>query len=125
MGKRDTDKLKEYILWAIEAYNVAADPPALNYSKQIDPSFRDDVNAYSRAYLLRLSIDVKHALNGLLVRIPLKRAQVLIEWITGTQAHYWHSLTHKQQFFLKIDRKLLSERIRGMKQLANPGHNEG
>lgn len=115
MGKSDTDKLKAYILWAIEAYNVAADPPALNYSKQIDPSFRDDVNAYSRAYLLRLSIDAKHAFNGLLSRIPRKRAQVLIEWITNAQVHYWHSLTYKQQFFLKIDRQLLSKTISGRK----------
>jgi hypothetical protein len=118
MGKRDTDKLKAYILWAIEAYNVAADPPALNYSKHIDPTFRDDVNAYSRAYLLRLSIDAKYALNDLLKRIPRKRAQVVIGWLTGDENYYWHSLNDNQQFFLKIDREMLK------KQALN-WHNEG
>ena len=113
MGKRDNDTLKRYIEWAIEAYNVAADPPALNYSRFIDPSFKDDVNAYSRAHLLRISIDVKYNLHSILATTPLKRAQVLMGWITSSEAHYWHHLTYKQQFFLKIDRKRLSERIRG------------
>ncbi len=116
--KRDTDKLKSYIRWTIECYNVAADPPALNYSKQIDPSFRDDVNAYSRAYLLRLSIDAKYALNDLLKRIPLKRANVLIGWLAGDEDYYWDNLTYNQQFFLKIDRQAL-------KKLTLKSHNEG
>jgi hypothetical protein len=118
MGKRDTDKLRQFVQWAIEAYNVAADPPALNYSKQIDPSFRDDVNAYSRAYLLRLSIDAKYALNDLLDRIPRKRAQVLIGWIAGDEDCYWDNLNRNQQFFFKIDREALKKR-------TLKWHNEG
>ena len=110
---RKNDKLKDFYSWAIECYNVAADPPAINYSKRVDPSFRDDVNAYSRAYLLRLSIDARMALDETLRRIPKARAKVLIGWLTSAEEHYWHNLTRNQQFFLKIDRQILSKRIRG------------
>ena len=110
--KNKTEALRNYIVWAIECYNVACTPPAINYSKHIDPISRDDVNSYSRIHLLRLSIDVKYALNDLLNKIPKNRATVLIGWIAKDEEHYWHNLTYKQQFFLKIDRKSLINRLK-------------
>lgn len=113
MGKDLNDKLREFIIWAIECYEVSAQPPAVNYSRRIDPTFRDDVNGYSRAYLLRLGIDAKYALNETLERLPLNRADVLLGWIVKDEMYYWHNLTYKQQFFLKIDRNTLVNRLRG------------
>jgi hypothetical protein len=116
MDKRDiNDKLREFIIWAIECYEVAAHPPAVNYSRRVDINYRDDVNGYSRAYLLRLGIDTKYALSDLLGRIPLNRANVLMGWVTKEETYYWHNLTYKQQFFLKIDRNELINRLRGNK----------
>jgi hypothetical protein len=115
MAKTINDKLKDFIVWAIECYDVASYPPAVNYSKHVDPSYRDDVNGYSRAYLLRLSIDAKQALNGLLDNLPRNRADVLLGWITSTESYYWHNLTYKQQELLNRDRKTLKNRLMGKK----------
>jgi len=113
MDKRINDKLKEFIIWAIECYEVSAHPPAMNYSRRVDPTFRDDVNGYSRAHLLRLGIDARSAVNDTLYSLPEKRANVLIGWITSAEDYYWHNLTHNQQVFLKIDRRKLLKRLRG------------
>jgi hypothetical protein len=115
MAKTINDKLKDFIVWAIECYDVASYPPAVNYSKHVDPSYRDDVNGYSRAYLLRLSIDAKQALERTINAIPKNRAKVLIGWISSDNEYYYHNLTDSQQVFLRIDRKTLSKRIIGLK----------
>jgi hypothetical protein len=113
MVKNINDKLRDFIVWAIECYEVSASPPAVNYSRRVDISYRDDVNGYSRAYLLRLGIDAKHAFNNLLGRLPKNRADVLLGWIVRDEQHYWHNLTYRQQSFLKRDRKTLINRLRG------------
>ena len=111
MAKDVNDKLREFIIWSVECYDVSASPPAVNYSKRVDPSFRDDVNGYSRPHLLVIGIDTKYALYNTLRRLPLNRAAVLMGWLVKDEEHYWHNLTHRQQVFLKIDRERLKERI--------------
>lgn len=111
MAKDLNDKLREFIIWSIECYEVAASPPAMNYSRRVDITTRDDVNSYSRSYLLRLSIDAKYAFNETLASLPLKRSNVLLGWVVKDEEYYWHNLTHKQQVFLKIDREKLRERL--------------
>ena len=113
MGENINDKLRDFIIWAIECYEVAAHPPAVNYSRRVDITYRDDVNGYSRAYLLRLGIDARSAFNGLLKGLPVNRANVLLGWIVRDERHYWHNLTYKQKSFLKRDRKTLISRLRG------------
>lgn len=113
----NNDKLRDYILWSIEAYNVAADPPALNYSKHVDVLQKDDVNVYSRMFLLMHSIDVKYALYKHLAALPRKRANVLMGWITRDEEYYFHHLTYRQQTHLKQDRNEL-------KKLLLLGHTE-
>lgn len=113
MGKNINDRLRDFIIWAIECYEVSAHPPAVNYSRRVDISYRDDVNGYSRAYLLRLGIDAKRAFNGLLDSLPLNRANVLMGWIVKDEEYYFHNLTESQQFYLKTDQQSLLNRLRG------------
>lgn len=114
-GKTINDKLLDGIKWAIECYEVAALPPAINYAKRVDVSFRDDVNGYSRMNLLNRGIDAKYALNNLLAELPRFRARVLFGWITyiGDDGVYYQSLTGSQQHYFKRDRKTLRLRIKG------------
>ena len=123
MGKNINDKLRDGLIWAIECYDVSASPPALNYSKRVDISYRDDVNGYSRAYLLRRSIDAKYALNNLLAELPERRACVLLAWIIAGiisehEQTYYHSLTYKQQFWFRRDRKTLRLRLIGKNRIG-------
>ena len=113
MKRGINDKLKQFIEWAIECYEVAAHPPALNYSRRVDVTYRDDVNGYSRSYLLRLGIDAKSAVNDTMRSLPESRAKVLRGWIVSEENYYWHNLTESQQFYLKMDRKTLLNRVKG------------
>ncbi len=110
MAKKN-DRLKDFYRWAIECYEVAASPPAVNYSGRVDASYRDDVNGYSRAYLLRTGIDAKYALQAILARIPRNRAAVLVGWLTTIEDSYYHNLTGKQQYWFLRDRKALKNRL--------------
>lgn len=106
------DQLRKFISWSREAYCVACDPPATNYSKRVDAVERDDINAYSRAYLLRLSIDVKYIVSCLLANLPKKRAEVLHAWIKDDSEYAESRLTYRQRANLKRDREILAERLR-------------
>ncbi len=106
------DQLRRFIRWAIEAYNVACDPPASNYSRGVDVSEKDDINAFSRAYLLRLSIDVKWIIADLLVNLPKRRAEVLYAWIEDESEYAEAKLTYRQREGLKRDREVLANRLR-------------
>lgn len=106
------DQLRLFLRWAVEAYNVATDPPACNYSRSIDAHERDDINQFSRAYLLRLSIDVKWIVADLLVKLPKRRAKVLHSWLQDESEYSWAQLTYRQRTDLKRDRATLADRLR-------------
>jgi len=102
VGKRD--KLHEFISLAQEAYVLAAAPPAIDYTKNIDPTFRDDLTRRSRAFLLRFSIDVKYTVHAYLESLPKNRAEVLINWIHDGSEYEKYRLSYKKRMLLKIDR---------------------
>ncbi len=113
------DKLLYGIIWAIEAYNLAADAPAINYTKHIDPTFRDDISGYGRAALLRRGIDAKYALNDLLEELPRRRAQVLLGWVIAVEDSYYSALEGTDRYYFKRDRKTLRLRMKGIKRDIN------
>lgn len=105
------DQLRRFITWSREAYLVAANPPACNYAKGVDVSEKDDIGAYSRMYLLRLSIDVKFIIADLLVKLPKRRAEVLYAWILDESDYAEARLTYRQREGLKRDRRTLANRL--------------
>ena len=106
------DKLRAFIELAREAYELAALPPAIDYAKHIDPTYRDDLSRRSRHFLLRFSLDAKQAVEDTLNSIPKQRAEVLQNWLIDGSKYSEYQLTHKKLFFLKIDRLALQRRLR-------------
>lgn len=111
-GEINRDKLRRFIELAREAYELAADPPAIDYSKNIDPTYRDDLTRRSRSFLLRFSLDVKTITDNVLNSLPQARAEVLKEWILDGSNYYKWNLSDKKRFYLKIDRLHLKRAIR-------------
>jgi hypothetical protein len=106
------DRLREFVILAQEAYIVSATPPAIDYSRNVDPTFRDDLTRRSRAFLLRLSIDVKYIVVKLLEGLPLRRAKILHGWIQDDSEYSWAKLTYKQKQYLLRDKKTLHKRLK-------------
>lgn len=100
---------------AREAYQLAGDPPSIDYSRRIDPTYRDDLSRMPRSYLLRMSLDAKMALEYVLKRTPTQRADILKEWIKTESEYYRHNLTRDAQFFLKIDVYRLIQAMKGVR----------
>jgi hypothetical protein len=97
---------------AQEAYELAASPPAIDYSRNIDSTYRDDLTRRTRSHLLRFALDVKIITETLMNSLPKARAHVLKEWIIdGTNYSDWQ-LSHKKRKLLKIDRLELKQRLR-------------
>lgn len=97
---------------AQEAYELAASPPAIDYSKNTDPTYRDDLTRRSRSHLLRFAIDVKMITESVLNSLPETRAKVLQEWVLCGSKYYEYELTHQKYFYLKIDRLHLKRALR-------------
>lgn len=116
------DQLRKFISWSREAYCVACDPPATNYSKRVDAVERDDINAYSRAYLLQLSIDVKYIVSCLLANLPKNRAEVLHAWVQDESEYAEAKLTYRQRENLKRDRDTLVKRLHDGLHQPNSGN---
>jgi hypothetical protein len=105
MGKRD--KLREFIILAIECYNTAADPPCIDYARNTEPIDRLEYIPTNRATLLRIGIDVKHLVNNYLSNIPRNRAQTLHNWIQDGSNITMYSLSDYQRAWLKADQRRL------------------
>ena len=109
MTKRD--RLRDFITLCREGYILAADPPAVDYARNVEVTERDDLTRRSRPYLLRLSIDVKYIVADLLVKLPRRRAEVLHSWILNDTDYAWSNLTYSQRMYLKRDRGTLAVRL--------------
>ena len=105
------DRLRDFIVLCQEGYILAADPPSVDYARNVEPTDRDDLTRRSRHYLLRLSIDVKWIVADLLVSLPLRRAQVLHAWIQDDTEYSWARLTYEQRKRLERDRATLAKRL--------------
>mgnify|MGYP001560383392 CR=1 FL=1 len=106
MGKR-RDKLRADLHRYIECYELAANPPAIDYARNIEPHDPIDSIPSSRQTLLRIGIDTKHILNNFLQKIPQKRAQTLTDWIKDGSNVAEYQLSDYQRLYLKADRKTL------------------
>lgn len=105
MGKKD--KLREDIHRFIECYILAANPPAIDYARNIEPHDPIDSIPTSRQTLLRIGIDTKHIIANYMAKIPEKRAQTLLDWIQDGSNVAEHNLSDYQRLYLKADRKAL------------------
>jgi predicted HD phosphohydrolase len=110
VGKKD--RLREIIELAQEAYILSTHPPAIDYTKNIDPTYHDDlIKRSGRAFLLRFSIDAKYTAKAYLESIPRKRAEVLVNWLQDGSKHAEYKLSYKKRKLLKIDRIGLKDAI--------------
>ena len=105
------DRLRDFITLCREGYILAADPPAVDYARNVEVTERDDLTRRSRPYLLRLGIDVKYIVADLLVKLPRRRAEVLHSWILNDTDYAWSNLTYSQRMYLKRDRGTLAVRL--------------
>ena len=105
MGKRD--RMREFIINAIECYNTAADPPCIDYARNTEPVDRADYIPTNRGTLLRIGIDVKYIIQNYTKTIPEKRAETLLQWIAEGKQYIEYNLSDYQQVYLKADRKAL------------------
>ena len=105
MGKKD--KLRLFIERSIECYELAANPPAIDYTRNIDPHDPLESIPTSRQTLLRIGIDTRGIVNGYLASIPEKRAQTLLDWIKDGSNVAEYQLSDYQRLYLKADRKAL------------------
>jgi len=97
------DRFRKYIEWCREAYVLAADPPAINYARRVEPSYRDDANAYTRIRLLQTSLDMMRVIDLTLRRLPKQRADALIGWMLDGSNYYKYSLSHVRRKCLMAD----------------------
>jgi hypothetical protein len=105
MGKRD--KLRESLHRFMECYELAANPPAIDYARNIEPHDPIESIPTNRQTLLRIGIDTKNILARYLHKIPEKRAQALIDWIRDGSNVAEYQLSDYQRLWLKADRKSL------------------
>ena len=105
MGKRD--RMREFIINAIECYNTAADPPCIDYARNTEPVDRADYIPTNRGTLLRIGIDVKYILHNYLKTIPERRQETLLGWIIDGSNIADYQLSDYQRLWLKADRRRL------------------
>jgi hypothetical protein len=105
MGKRDNFRVKLHRY--MECYELGANPPAIDYARNIDPHDPIDSIPTSRQTLLRIGIDTKYILLNYLKSIPEKRAKTLIDWIKDGSNAAEYQLSDYQRIHLKADRKAL------------------
>lgn len=103
MGKKD--KLRENILDAIEVYNTAANPPAINYAKEVETYNRIEAIPTSRTTQLRMGIDIKYIIYNYLRTIPPIRANNILEWIQDGSEYAKYQLTDYYRQWLIADRR--------------------
>ena len=94
-------------------YNLSGDPPAIDYARNIDPTFRDDVSRMPRSYILRSAIDAKSAVQYIKAHTPANRFRVLKTWILDESAYFFKNLSDDEQFYLKIDICRLKGALKG------------
>ena len=102
MGKRD--KLREFIYFGIECYELGASPPAIHYpSMSVDDN--TDSIPYMRTILLQIGIDTKYMLSNYLATLPEKRAKIFHQWLLDGSNYAEYSLSYYQRHMLKEDRR--------------------
>lgn len=104
-------RLRDLISWAVEAYELAAYPPAQDYTRKIDPN-----TAPSRPSMLHIGIDVKYIVHHQLSALPPTQSENIIEYLTDPTHCFIHTLNDYQKYILK-------DNIRQLKQsLINNGY---
>ena len=107
MSDKRRDRLRNLIHLSIEAYNIAASAPAVDYSRGIDPQERIDYIPTNRERLLATGIDVKYTLLNYCKSIPEKRAETLLNWIADGSNISEYRLSDWQRLHLRADRNRL------------------